>query len=507
MDEDEATVDEFKETVNEHLEEVDEDEETVDEFEETVNEYLEGVDEDEATIDEDEETVDEDLDRVDENEETVDQDEETVIEDFEGMDEDEATVDEFKETVDEDFEGVDEDEATVYEFKETVNEHLEEVDKDEEAVDESEDKDTSNKNGQPSASHQWDQTALEKPSTSTQNHILPTKKRGQKRKLEADPTTFNKLPKQEAKNEKSKTQKDSTPNNEKTIMKCAICLTQYVNPKSLKSHTEKKHQKGQQAFLDIVNNLVLEQVDNFKVEVNNRLQGMDNNLIQARNNHQQFGEEMNFTIGLRNAEHAEEDGEVHVNDKKKEYVIRINGFGCISLILNKQDKNELIQKVKTILKEILPNFTLSITRVEHYQPKRNKDVFDVWFSKFTDVALIFAELQKYCKSSEKHQNVIRPTSPATRVRFSMLETIGKKVQEKNKKKNWRVEYVDMKPCLFISKKSKANKKPRSEKKFMFTQALIEFRDLIKPIDFQEAKELCTTFGIKDQQKLQFVYIF
>ena len=65
--------------------------------------------------------------------------------------------------------------------------------------------------------------------------------------------------------------------------------------------------------------------------------------------------------------------------------------------------------------------------------KRNKDVVDVWISECTDVSKVFSKLNDYCKS-KKEMNVIRPTCTATRIRFNILETIGKKVQKKSKNK-------------------------------------------------------------------------
>ena len=296
---------------------------------------------------------------------------------------------------------------------------------------------------------------------------------------------------------------ENTTNQEKVDKKrkfsCTYCPKQYVYMKGLKSHEAKHLQNpNPQDLIRILNEIKSEQTQ-MKITINEQVknnQQVANKFEEVDNKLDRVNSELNFNTALRAARHAERND--YSKDKKKKYVIRITGFDCIS---QKRDKKELMLTVKKKIKKILLKLKFSITRAEHYQPKRNKDVVDVWFSECTDVSKVFSKLNDYCKS-KKEMNVIRPTCTATRIRFNILETIGKKVQKKSKnKKNWRVEYVKMKPNLIISKKG------GSVKHFRFTEAVNTFRDLVKSSDFQEAKELCGKFGFKGKEKDQFIFKF
>jgi len=162
-------------------------------------------------------------------------------------------------------------------------------------------------------------------------------------------------------------------------------------------------------------------------------------------------------------------------------------------------KEKTILNIQQSIQQIVPNYEFSITNVH---PNKKKDIIDVSFSESTNVDNLFSELDKYCKTKPQNKFVSKILLPATQVRFSILETIGKCYQKVHKTKNWNVQFdKSRKLYLVISEKGEETKK------FKFTDAIIAFGCYCQSNNFQEAKSLCSKYGLKGNNLLQFVVIF
>jgi hypothetical protein len=311
-----------------------------------------------------------------------------------------------------------------------------------------------------------------------------------KQKIATPSDALKKIPHQKAKGQKRQQEIKENNIKKKTKMECSICLKQYINGESLRSHIEKKHpeEENSPSFFQRL----------IKAEKKNKALTEDVGFL--RNKLDLLENKVDFYTKIKRAEIAEKKAEV--GDEKKANIIRASGFNWEGQENDKSLKlqDKIILNMQNIFKKIIPELKFSITKAQLYQPKKKVDVVDVSFSESSDVVEIFTKLKNHCnlKQHKNQKNVMRLLSPATRVRYHILETIGTQVQNKFQAKQWRVQYNHLKPYLYIAEKDK------DKEKLDFSEALVQYNHLLKSRDLQEIKELCTSYGIKGNDLSQFV---
>lgn len=286
-------------------------------------------------------------------------------------------------------------------------------------------------------------------------------------------------------NRKRKLESDKTNNqNKKRKIPCSFCLKDYSNAESLRSHLEKKH-PAEQSLPSFLHQLTY---------MTKKVNGLEKNVATLT-------QKVNFIEKIRNAEIAEKNAEF--SDQKKAHIIRMGGFHwekekCENeQNLNLQEK--LILKIKQIITRICPT-PFSIIRANLYQPQKKTDMVDVSFSESTDVVELFSKLKMYSNLKENKNKIVveRLLSPATRVRFQILQAIGVQIKSKNQTKDWRVNYKGLRPFLHITEKF------MEENQFQFSDALLNFGHLLQKFDLMEIKKLCLYYGLTGNNLLQFV---
>jgi hypothetical protein len=288
----------------------------------------------------------------------------------------------------------------------------------------------------------------------------------------------------------------------KPKLECPHCVKIYVNAKCLTSHVEKIHPQKQNseenpqtlksilAKFEDSQKYNKEKFDEIETQqryslakINEAVTSSDKSL----NNSIFYNKIKACDIALK---HAQSE------DRKKENVIRAEGFNFRNYQSEKDTKNLTVQQVnifnmEEIIQQIIPNCKFEIIKT---LPNKKKDIIDVYFSKTTNINYIFAQLENYSKLNS-NISVSKVVLPATKVRFSMLQTIGKAVIIQNKTQTFTVKYNQMKPCLLISEVD-AETDEKTTKTYEFSDAVFTFNTLLPSCDFQNAINLCKKYGIK-----------
>ncbi len=330
------------------------------------------------------------------------------------------------------------------------------------------------------------------PKIAVQDQPIVKKIQGKKRKQSDPKTTLEPAVSNDAETIIEDQIQETVPKPKKIKLACYVCLKAYINAEGLRSHMNKKHPTEE----NLQNQSVCHRLNRVEIECK-----------KYRTESKENKTEIDFYKNLRTADIAIKQAQSV--DKKKANAIRIGGLNYRNHQSQTNQKNLKVQdiiisNIEEIIKAIIPNIEFSITKTQPYQPKKKKDIIDVYFSKSTDVAKIFTKMTDYCKSKTENGQMMfvdKLLSAATRVRYNILETIGKQLKKKYKYKNWKVQYRKQKPYLIISEKGK------DEKMFKFTDALVEYRDLLKTTNFSEAKALCIKYQLKGNDLLQFVLNF
>jgi hypothetical protein len=295
----------------------------------------------------------------------------------------------------------------------------------------------------------------------------------------------------------------------KPKLKCLHCVKIYVNAKWLESHIKTMHPQKQNSE---ENSSILKSIiskvealdkkfDEMETKERNSTARMDEVVtsLNTTRSSAQFSEIMRTCdIAFKQAQSE---------DRKKENVIRAAGFNVKNYQSEKDTKNLTVQQVNIfnmteIIEQIIQNHDFEIIKAQSH---KKKDIIDVHFSKTTNINSIFAQLESYSKSNGL-VSVSKVVLPSTKVRFSMLETIGKAVIEEKKTKTFTVKYIQMKPCLLISEVDKETDE-KMTKNYEFPDAVFTFCYLLDSCDFQNAIDLCRKYGIKGNDLLQFVVEF
>jgi len=277
-------------------------------------------------------------------------------------------------------------------------------------------------------------------------------------------------------NATSKPEIDLEPPLKKIKIKCCYCLKAYRNLECLRSHVTIKHKDEDvpQTFASRLNQVEVTQKHEAK-----KVEAIEKKVLFLEN------------IGI--AVTAEK--EAYYIDKAKANMVRMGGFNFKSRLT--PQKSDYKSVVKDVIDEIVPHLKFSIMNAKPYQ--KNKDILIVSFEHRFQAATVFSAL-RYSRKLTGNQFIERMTSAETKIRFSILEVLAAKVKQNYKKKYPRVDYIAMKPYLFLRKKS-------GEQKLQFTDALKEYGSLLKPEDLPEAKRIAIAHSINGRDLLQFVIKF
>ena len=367
-------------------------------------------------------------------------------------------------------------------------------------------------------------------------------------------STNQQITKQQIQLQKRKQEIETANVHKKIKLECAHCLKPYSNLKCLRTHTENKH-LAEKNSLTICNRvleveikqketsnkfdtIVLTQnenteklsqdIDTIKLkeientanittimkeleylknkvvqleDVNTKMNSMIQNEATINQNIKTINQDLNsFKINVSNdltyfhkIEIAKiEQKQAQVIDNAKKNMLRLGGLSVFSNE-NKtlSAKEKIILNIQKNIQQITPHFKFKIINVRQL---KKKNIHDVSFSECTNVAKLFSELENYFKD-KADQFVTKMILPATLVRFSILKSIGKCIENFDKTAQCKVEFDGFQQPLLVISTNK-NKQDEEQKKYKFADAVLRFQTFYRQNNFEEAKYLCEKYQLK-----------
>ena len=222
-------------------------------------------------------------------------------------------------------------------------------------------------------------------------------------------------------------------------------------------------------------------------------------LCLLRGDHSDLTVKMAFQQKIARAKLEEENATIL--DRKKGDILRLGGYAW--------DHHEGIENItdiqervkfggSRIIESLCFGTFFNIASAKIYHPLKKVDVIELRFSD-TDVPKLFHAF-KDALVDNSNMFVERLVSPATRVRFFILELVRNQLRWRFPDVKFEVRYVEVKPFLCIYERGKE----KEEAKFDFGDAVFKFINLLEKKDLGKIKKMCGMYGLVRRQLDQFI---
>ena len=182
----------------------------------------------------------------------------------------------------------------------------------------------------------------------------------------------------------------------------------------------------------------------------------------------------------------DEEDAAYTRDEKTSNILFLKGFNLdIEIPYKKQ--------IKFILNKYVPHNKYVVSKVQKVCKKKN--YYHAFLSKASDVDNFFSHFVHIQK--DPHIEINRVTSPATLIRFKILQTIAAKLESRYKTSFPYVNFINLKPHLFFIKDG-------FEKPYKFAAVMAKFQKLVDKLDFSNIKKYATTRTFTENDLKQFV---